>query len=295
MEDTQAERAPAAGILRTFEDESLSPRVIEFARFLADRLDSGSATIVPTGLVVCSSLSIYDLEQGVDGFTGKPIKNSLVGLGKPEYDELLRHVPHLARVAFPEEFAAEVQDFMVKNSLLPAPEATIAPTLEVGEIITEPVTNLAQAKEMIVEPAKQRLLALDWAKLGANVAEIPRWFDAGYPLTLRNAPYNLPLTVLLESRPSEKVYVDALPPSHKEPLGANFWLVQTEAEIDPETATTMRDHVFLKGVDIITGMNNLDPQVVFRTLEQDVDGPISRATTRIYSFMQNHPERMRPE
>jgi len=53
---------PEAGQrLLAFEDESLNPNVVEFAHFLAGRINSDA--IEPIGFVMASHLAIADLER----------------------------------------------------------------------------------------------------------------------------------------------------------------------------------------------------------------------------------------
>lgn len=105
IEDTAMAAQKLRGI-EEFTTEPLSPPLTEFARFLADRIDRG--TIVPLGFLMAANLSLYDLQKGVNGFTGEPIRNSLVGRTPEFYTMLTANVPGLARLAFSEAFADEV-------------------------------------------------------------------------------------------------------------------------------------------------------------------------------------------
>ena len=49
--------------------------VYKFGEFLAGRLNP---KLVPQGFVLAAKLALYDLQEGVDGFSGQPIRSSLV-------------------------------------------------------------------------------------------------------------------------------------------------------------------------------------------------------------------------
>ncbi len=81
FDDNAVETSEAIEKLRGFQDEATE--LTEFAHFLSGRLNPGW---VPEGFVMSSILSIYDLQNGVDGFSGEPIENGLVGLRQGVYD-----------------------------------------------------------------------------------------------------------------------------------------------------------------------------------------------------------------
>jgi hypothetical protein len=81
----------------------------EFGRMLSTKLNP---ELVPEGFVMACELLIYDLQKGVDGFTGQPIRSKLVGYPPMIYALLRMEIPHIASVIFPEEFATAVKDFI---------------------------------------------------------------------------------------------------------------------------------------------------------------------------------------
>ncbi|MBI5153087.1 MAG: hypothetical protein HZA36_01360 [Parcubacteria group bacterium] len=89
--------------------EGAQSTTIDFARFLASRLNS---QLVPMGFVMACELALYDLQKGVDGFSGQPIRSSLVGYPPMIYVLLRVEIPMIAKAIFPEEFAAGVQEFI---------------------------------------------------------------------------------------------------------------------------------------------------------------------------------------
>lgn len=80
--------------------------IYEFGRFVADRLNT---EIHPLGFVMACELAIYDLQNGVDGFSSQPIRSQLVGYPPQTYQGMKMWIPIIAKAAFSEEFAAEVK------------------------------------------------------------------------------------------------------------------------------------------------------------------------------------------
>ena len=81
----------------------------QFGEFLADRL--GTHPLAPRGFNMAAELCLYDLQQGVNGFTGQPILSRLVGYPSQIYALLRMRVPDLADATCPEDFAKGVKDF----------------------------------------------------------------------------------------------------------------------------------------------------------------------------------------
>lgn len=80
--------------------------VYDFAVYLADKLNQ---KLVPRGFNVTAALTLYDLEKGVNGFTGQPIQSRLVGCPSVIYRLLEMQVPEIAEAVCPEEFAQGVR------------------------------------------------------------------------------------------------------------------------------------------------------------------------------------------
>lgn len=94
--------------------------IYDFGRFLADRLIDksqhqptleGGVELVPMGFAMAATLAIADIESGVDGYTGQPIKGRLANLPEVIYPMLHTFVPKIARAIYPAEFADQVQAF----------------------------------------------------------------------------------------------------------------------------------------------------------------------------------------
>lgn len=79
----------------------------QFGRFLAERL--GNDTILPMGFNMVAELGLYDLQTGIDGFTGEPIRSRLVGNPPMIYGFLRMIVPEIADAVCPEDFAKGVR------------------------------------------------------------------------------------------------------------------------------------------------------------------------------------------
>ena len=82
-----------------------------FGAYLAERLDS---ELFPEGFNMAADLALYDLQKGVNGFTGEPIRSSLVGYPSVIYSILRKQVPNIAKAVCPKDFASEVRDFYEK-------------------------------------------------------------------------------------------------------------------------------------------------------------------------------------
>lgn len=90
-------------------DDPSQGLLYEFGRQLAGYLNP---QLVPQGFVMACELALYDLQAGVNGFSGKPIQSSLVGYPPPIYALLRIEVPRIAEAIFPAEFAAGVKTFI---------------------------------------------------------------------------------------------------------------------------------------------------------------------------------------
>ncbi|MDP4000733.1 MAG: hypothetical protein Q8P83_00610 [bacterium] len=74
--------------------------IYEFARFLSTRADD---TLVPQGFDLMAALALYDLQNGKDGFTGKPIQGKLIGYPPQIYTLLQMYVPQMKEIIFGKE------------------------------------------------------------------------------------------------------------------------------------------------------------------------------------------------
>lgn len=99
--------------------------VREFNRMLADRLND---EMIPDGVVLAIMLLEYDLEKGVDGYTGKPLNTKLQQLPGMFIRLVSRKVLRKATDFFPEEFAKEM--LQAYEETLAAARATEAPPAE---------------------------------------------------------------------------------------------------------------------------------------------------------------------
>ena len=83
----------------------------DFGAYLADRLNP---KLVPQGFNLAAELALYDLQKGVNGFTGQPIRSNLVGYPPMIYGILRTQVPEIAEAVCPKDFARGVRDFYEK-------------------------------------------------------------------------------------------------------------------------------------------------------------------------------------
>jgi hypothetical protein len=85
----------------------------EFGRFLSPRLNP---ELVPGGFVLMAELALYDLSIGINGNTGEPIRNRLVGYPPITYALIRMRFVDIAYAVFPESFANDVRDFIDKTN-----------------------------------------------------------------------------------------------------------------------------------------------------------------------------------
>ena len=91
------------GTLLPGDRETLS----RFGNFLSERFKEGE--LYPDGFINCCMLAIYDLQKGVNGFTGKKINHPLVGYPEIVYRLLQVQIPAIAAAVSTPFFAAEVK------------------------------------------------------------------------------------------------------------------------------------------------------------------------------------------
>jgi len=84
--------------------------VYKLAAFLAGRFEKQGENLHPLGFHLAAELAIYDLQKGVDGYTGEPIRSSLVGYPPFLYPVLSTTVPRIAKAILPEAAANAVQE-----------------------------------------------------------------------------------------------------------------------------------------------------------------------------------------
>lgn len=83
--------------------------VHQFGAHLASYLNP---ELVPMGFVMACELAIYDLQTGINGFTGEPVRSRLVGLPPIVYALLRMEIVPIAEAIFPADFAAGVKAFV---------------------------------------------------------------------------------------------------------------------------------------------------------------------------------------
>ncbi|MEK6937905.1 MAG: hypothetical protein AABX04_02580 [Nanoarchaeota archaeon] len=79
----------------------------DFWVYLGERLRNPQ--INPMGFNMTAQLVLYDLQTGVDGFTGKPVPHSLSGMPPCMYVVMEMNIPKIARAVCPPDFAEAVQ------------------------------------------------------------------------------------------------------------------------------------------------------------------------------------------
>jgi hypothetical protein len=109
MDEVKARLASLRDHLPSYSDEL----IYEFSAFISERLE-GKKSLTPLSFNSACVIALYDLEKGVDGFTGQAIQNPLARLQKFTYLRLALEIPDIARAVFPREFAAAVNEQISK-------------------------------------------------------------------------------------------------------------------------------------------------------------------------------------
>ena len=78
----------------------------KFGKLLSDRINP---EINPIGFYYAAETLLHDLQAGVDGFSGQPIRDSLAGNPPIFYTVLRWKIPHIAKAVCPEDFANGVK------------------------------------------------------------------------------------------------------------------------------------------------------------------------------------------
>ena len=74
---------------------------------LADYLNP---TLVPEGFILATELAFYDMEKGVNGFSGKQVSRKLSGYPLQLYAVLRLRIPEIVAAVCPEDFASKVNE-----------------------------------------------------------------------------------------------------------------------------------------------------------------------------------------
>lgn len=95
--------------LQEFLPDANNELVYDFGRHLAGYLNS---ELVPQGFVMGCELALYDLQEGINGFTGEPVQSKLVGYPPMIFRLLRMEIPNIAAAIFPADFADGVKNFV---------------------------------------------------------------------------------------------------------------------------------------------------------------------------------------
>lgn len=274
----------AIEVLRGLDETSeLQPHVLEFAHFLADRIEGDMTN--PLDFVLVSALAIYDLERGKDGYTQAPIKSGAAGLDKLAYLDMTESIPALAAMAFSGTFGADVKEQMQQAGMLSlVSESDEQQRFNEGEIIDSSVNTIAEARELIINNAQNRVAALNWDHFGISPEEASTGFSATFPIILRNASLKPPLTTLIDKPGAEAGLLAEMFDEYKEHIVDKFWLAIT-SEITPELATVIRDHLILMSLETIALLNQKDPKEVVDYFRSQDDGTLERAGWRLANYV----------
>lgn len=296
MTAADAENSPldeAAARLRAWEPETDDPETAGFAQFLAGRFEGLSGRLRPQDFLLLAELAITDLRRGVDGGNREAIDHPLARQDSKTYDRLYRQLPRLGDISVSAAFGQNVQNLMVEIGLIPAPEASEAPTLSGGEIITEPIRDIQTAHRLVVEDARDRILELDWQRRGVTPEQARMTFDGWFGMVLRNSPFEAAVSVMSEQHGQDRELIGEFLTEQRMALTDQVWLVLLMDEVPAEYATATRDMLYLKMVEVVATAAGLDREQILYSFVRDVDGPLIRAAARLEAFIHDHPELIR--
>jgi hypothetical protein len=188
--------------------------------------------------------------------------------GSPEYERFVDNVDRLAHGDMADVFSA-------------------------ADVIAEPISNIDDALERIVGDAKATVLGLDWAHFDITPESVEQDYDTLYPISLRNAPYDLPLSVVVDEPGPEGDFLQSVAPQRVRNLAANYYLVLLSERISPHMATFTRDHLMISMPELIARMGRVSEVDVLAHFGSDPDSPLPRASVRMHAVLQANPEILR--
>jgi hypothetical protein len=116
------------------------------------------------------------------------------------------------------------------------------------------IRNIAEAKKQIIDPVRQLLTQeIDWSPYTQSDPKIiGDYFDITHLMLLRNAPFDLPLTFLMQGHSeADDLYITNLPPTHLYSDVPNYYLAQIKRIIPASHATLLRDYILLMSLEMI--------------------------------------------
>lgn len=247
--------------INDFVDEPVSPLVEEFARVLgspwaAMREANGTAWEATPGEMTMNSQNFLQLIHSKGREHTQLLRYvppNLLDITDDQLAELHHAVPVIMRASYPPDFAKAFEHDW--NSMLvhcgykeDLPDRTVAEIPPVEATIT----TASEAKQHIIDNARQYVLSLDWSwAFDYEVAEadIKRWFDYSYPHILAKNAVTPVLTVYDVIRDAE--VVEQLPEHHRLILDEQYMLALLMDHISPEDATFLRDCLCLYVADDI--------------------------------------------
>lgn len=277
----------AAHKLRRIEEfsiEPVPPDVVEFARNLADYVGN-NPRIAPIGFIVCGEYVISDSKRGTNFITGAPVTGTLKDRIPETYALLRLSIPKLARIVFSPEFAQAVeQEHNRLFESLREKKGTFQEKLTDPDTIKSDVTSINEAEQLIFFDARKRVVCLDWNNFGiADMEEVGEIYDRFYPLCLRNAEMNFPINLLRADE--EGQILEQIPEDRKREVVPGFWIAMLVPQIDGETATFIRDWLWLKTPEVIIDLKKLPMKRTLHYLGAKDKG-FERATFRLARAME---------
>lgn len=125
------------------------------------------------------------------------------------------------------------------------------------------ISTVAEAENVIVDDARQKVIALDWQHFGIDLKGVETFFNITWPLILRQSGQNPPFNVLDNKDPHEFAILCSLPYDWKKKseTTGRFWLAIFK-QISSEEATFLRDWLWLKAPEVIAAGCEIDSTAV---------------------------------
>lgn len=214
-------------------------------------------------------------------------KHELAGLETDEYEEIRKAVPELARVAFPKDFAIEVERQVVgeveaiesdlaeepKESEEQPPDVVEEENEETSEDlpperkIVRKITEINSFVELVLDGAQDFIVGMDWAHFNLDQAKVVESFNKAAIPTILSAKGIEGVDIFTGNygRGLGGGYVaGALSKMTTKIMGKDgpYYVGMTNETISPGLATFIKDELSLKGVEAIARSRGLEPAEV---------------------------------
>ncbi len=258
--------------LNDYVDEPVSPLVTEFARIIAAPWQAWqddyevAFRAVPSEMVgnTLNFLELIRTRGQEQQQLLRYVSPNFFNITEDQLRELYFAVPIIMKAAYPLDFAEVIEnnwDGVLKY--WGYKEDLPNKTVDEIEPVNNPINSVEEAKSIIIDYAREKVVALDWQwALGSDIEadDIPSLFDAIYPRVINRISIAPVLAVFHTTRDSETL--SNIPSQQKINLEDHKTLALLFDSINAEVATFIRDQLCIMlpdeigerlGVDIAAG------------------------------------------